>query len=109
MADPLLSLIPHPLPVLPDILSQPLCSLPSIQPPLLTCLWVYRRQPGKLWRNFNHCLVDQNSHRIQIRGPCLKPQPLRLKRYRPTTGKRIMKCREFLRVEELCRIRMVPV
>src|SRR5262245_59673016 len=63
-----LCLVAHPLAVISDILGQPLCTVPLAKQ--LFLLWaavpirIDRRSSCELRRNLNHCLVDQDSHRI---------------------------------------------
>ena len=92
MADALLRFIAHPLAVVPHVLGQTLCALPCRTASL--CLRSLppgsRRSPRKLWRNFDHRLVDEHGDRIQIAGIGFKTKALCLQRQCPAARERIV-------------------
>ena len=47
-----------------------------------------RSTPGERRWHYDHGLVDEHGHRIEVRGIGCQPQPLRLQRNSPTAGKR---------------------
>ena len=51
-------------------------------------------------RNVEHRLIDKDRHGIEIRCERLQSKALRLERYGTTSCKRIVKCRNTLRVKQ---------
>ena len=90
MADALLGLAAHPLPVVAHILGQTLRPSPAAldQSLFLADRRIHRGLAGKSRWNFDHGLVDQHRHRVEVAGMGFQPQPLRLQRERSTPGKR---------------------
>ena len=80
MTDTLLGLIPHPLPIAAHVLSEPLGPLPLLREELFvfTNIGMHRWQAGKLRRNLDHRLVDENGDGIEVAGVCLQAEPLSL-------------------------------
>src|SRR6266699_2951277 len=66
MPDALPRFVTHPIAIIADILCQPFGLLPLFMEVFFARFWVDRRASGKLRWNFNHRLVDEHSHRIEV-------------------------------------------
>jgi len=83
------------------------CTMPVfITTQLCPIMRVHWRAVRKLRRDFDHRLVDEYGHGIQIARVSLEPEPLRLQRQRPTAGKGIVERGQLLAVEQLRRPRV---
>ena len=109
MTDSFFCVIALPITVITHVFSQYLRSFPALcsYPFLFYGFWIYRWLVCKRRRDFNHCLVNKYSYRVQIRGISFQTQPLGFERNRTTACERIMKCRQFLRVKEVCSFRVI--
>src|SRR5690606_40713842 len=103
VADPLLGLVPHPLPVVAHILGEPLGALPLPleERPVAPRLGVHRRHPRELRRDLDHRLVDEDGDGVEVARVRLEPEPLRLEGEGPSASEGVVEGRELLGVEEL--------
>ncbi len=110
MTDAFFRLVPHPLAIVTHILGQARRPLPAVAHMLLLLtFWVDWSHARELWRNLDHCLVDQHRHRIQVGSPRFNAQALRLQGNRSPAGKRIVERRHLLWIEEFFRLRVAFV
>ena len=112
MTDTLYRFTPNPCTISLNILRKSGCSRPSsykfeILAFFALKLWPNRSTPGKLWRDFNHGLVDENCHRIQIRGIGLESKSLCFKRNNTPSCKGIMESRKLVRIKKFGCLRML--
>ncbi|MDA8150786.1 MAG: hypothetical protein M0041_06660, partial [Nitrospiraceae bacterium] len=113
VTDSFFPFFPHPVAVPSNILCQSLGPAP-IGFRGAAFLFAFRNRahrfsPSKFGRDFDHGLVDQNRHGIEVRGPGFKPQTLGLKRDRPSPCKGIVKGGKLFGIEELFGLGMILV
>ena len=111
MPDPLLRLVTHPPAVVAHVLGQPLRPAPRLRDhrPIRPRRRVHRRPAREARRDFDHRLVDQHRHRVQVAGMGFEAEPLGFERQRPAAGERVVEGGQPVRVEQLHRPRMILV
>lgn len=113
MADALLCFVAHPSAVVAHVFREALGSRPVGQGFLLFTfllpLLVYRRPARELGWDFNHGLVDEHGHGVEVTRVSLQPQSLRLQRDGTATGKGIVQGGQFVGIEQLGGLRVVLV
>ena len=94
MPDPGLCFIPHPLPVVSNVVGKALRAFPM---DVRIALGVYGRNSRKLRWDFAGRLGNQHCYGIEIRPVRAQPEPLRLERNRAAAAERIAHRRRVLR------------
>ena len=84
--------LPHPLPVIPNVLRQTLRPPPLLQTRLRPAPGIDRGPPRKPGRDLHHPLRYQNCDRIQVTPVRRQPQPLGLQRATPPPPQRDLIC-----------------
>ena len=109
MPDAPLRLVPHPPPVVPNVLGEPRRPPPALRREVLPIRGTNRRFSREPRRDLDHCLGDEHRHRVEIARVRLQSQSLRLQRDRPAPGEGIVERRKPLPVEQLGDARVVGV
>ena len=117
MANALLCLFTHPMPIAPHVLSKTTCPRPILDHFARLSrsgLYIQRQRPhwraaSKLRRDLDHRLIDEHSNGIQVTGMAFQTQTLRFKRYSSTTRKRVMKSWQLGGIEEFSGLRVLLV